>query len=582
MKDNRRYVYKQVKPYIRGNWAALIIMTAANALTVSLTVANPKIFQMLIDNVMGKSGFPLFYPLAGAFLAVFLIKTLLEFFVLKLGNKLNKRFTLSLRRDLWEKIQNAPFQFINKFQAGDLKMRLMDDVDSLGNFLNSQIMEYLLAVLTILVTLCIVFMAHPLMAGCCLLSVPLVYLFNAFLGKRSEAVNEDIRSVNERYYTSTHESLQLWKEIKYQGMEQQAIKKFTGYRNILAKLGIKSMLYWSFWEIFNDFKANYLTRVMVYVIGAFFVISHEISIGTLFMFAEYFALLFSAIDTVSYKRSELRMNFPYFKRIFEMLTLQTVQKKDSVEITDIHTLSCKEIAFSYYNREEPVLQGVSFELKKGELVAIVGENGSGKTTLLKLLLCLCLPQRGKIQINQIEQSTISDLSFFSLTGAVMQDSFLFDRSIRENLCLGNPEATEEELTKICAAVNLLVFIGQLTHGFDTIIGERGGQLSGGQRQRLALARALLKKPKLLILDEALSGVDNISGEIITRTLRRLAGDCICIFVTHSPREAQSADKVIFLDGGIVAAAGPHQELLKQNQRYRSLMNEGDNNNGATN
>lgn len=574
MKGNRRYVLRQIRPYIKGNRAAIFIMTAASVLTIPLALINPKLFQLLIDNVMGKSDFSFFYPLAGTFAAAFLTKTLLEFVQLKLSNKINKKFTLSLRADLWDRLSRASYTIINRYQTGDLKMRLMDDVDCLGNFLQSQIVEYLLAVLTICFSITIVFMTHTLMAVCCLTSVPLVFLLNAFLGRRSQKINEEIRVVNEQYYTSTHESLQMWKEIKYQGMEKQAVEKFGKYRNTLAKLGLKNMLYWSFWEIFNDFKANYLTKVLVYIIGAFFAIRQEISIGTLFMFAEYFALLFTALDTVNYKRSELHMNYPYFKRIFETLSLKNSEKdeKNKCVIYDIHTLTCEAVSFSYNDKEE-VLSGVSFELKKGESVAVVGENGSGKTTLLKLLLFLYRPEAGNILIDGRNSNCISEPSFYQLSGAVMQDSCFLNCSIRENLCLGNFNVGQDEIEQTCRAVELLDFIKSLPDGFETEIGEQGCKLSGGQRQRLALARAMLKKPKLLVLDEAASGIDQIGSEMLFRILGQLKKDCIVLFVTHNSREAASADRVLYLDCGVIADTGTHQQLLEKNARYRNLMKE---------
>lgn len=572
MKHSRIFVLKQIKPYIKNSSAQITAMVLASALIIPLTLANPKIFQLLIDNVMGKEDFSQFPFVAAAFLVVFLIKTMLELVNLKLSNNMIKKFTLSVRADLWKRYSLCNNAMLNKLKTGDLKMRMMDDVDSLGNFLQSQVMEYSFAILTVLVTLYAAITTDILMTLCCLLIIPVVFLINYCLGKRSQKVNEEIRKVNEQYFTSTHESLQAWKEIKLQGAEKQVISKFQEFRNVLAKLGLKNMRYWSFWEIFNDFKANYLTRVFVYIVGAFFVIAGEISVGTLIMFAEYFALLFSSLDTINYKRSELRINFPYYNRIFDALSFQADIHGTNL-LNRIDTILFDRVGFSYENGEKKVLKEITFELKKGDRITVVGENGCGKSTLLKLLLSLYEPQNGRILINGNDRNLYADSSFYRLTGVVMQDSFFFDGTIRENLCLAKPDASKQELESVCQAVNLYDFIQEQPQKFDTVIGERGNKLSGGQKQRLAIARALLKKPQLLILDEATSRVDRISEEIIGHALHSFCEECTLLYVTHKPSGAKKAANVIFMDDGKIAGIGTHRQLMEHNTRYQFLMGE---------
>lgn len=569
MKISRISVLKQIKSYtklVKGSVIALIIISA---LAIPVTLISPKFFQILIDDVMGDKDMSKFIVVVLGLMFVYLIRFILDGTSLFFGNRVLNRFTYNLRSDVLKKYQQAPYSFLEKKEIGDLKMRIMDDVDCLGNFIREQVVDYLFGFVMIAFTLYMTLKIDVKMTLYCLLVIPFIFLINYLIGRGTRKVNEEIRVVNENYYSSTHNTLQFWKEIKAQNAEKVFVDRFKGFRFILAKLGLKSIRYWGYSEVFNDFKANYLTKVMVYIIGAFFVISDDISVGMLIMFSEYFALLFSSLDSVNSKRVSLKVNTPYYKRIFETLEFPE-ELSTKGEASPLHKIDVNNLSFAYDKNGE-TLKNISLSIHKGDYIAVIGKTGCGKTTLAKLILGLYEADNGEIYWNNQNVDDLDKESLYRHIGVVMQDSFLFDMSIRENLLLSNQNATEDELISACKRANIYNFILDIENGFDTIIGERGVKLSGGQKQRIAIAAALLKQPQLLIFDEATSSLDRQSEDIINQSIADIAKDITVIVISHKPASVFRAKKAVVMEDGKITAIGTHAQLSNSNAFYQKLV-----------
>lgn len=570
MKLNRFAILRQIKQYawpVKGSIAALILTSAA-AIPVSLV--SPVFFQILLDEVMTQYNIESFSTVVLGLLSVYLMRFILDGSALFFGNRLLNTFTFSLRKDVLRKIRRTPFSFLEKKETGDLKMRLMDDVDCLGNFIREQVVDYLFGILMIVFTLYATLRIDVKMTLYCVAVIPLVFLVNYLIGRGTRKVNEEIRQVNEKYYSSTHSSLQFWREIKAQNTEEVFIERFVRFRRKLAKLGLRSIRYWAYTEVFNDFKANYLTKVLVYIIGAFFLIRGELTVGVLIMYAEYFSMLFSALDSVNSKRAALKINAPYYQRIFETLSFPEEEDESRIEVNISGRVSIRDLCFGYQAGKE-VLHHVDLTVDPGDYIAVIGKTGCGKTTLAKLLLGLYTPQGGEITFDGINLQDICRENFYEQIGVVMQDSYLFNMSIRENLLLYKENATEEELSSACRKANIYDFIAGLPEGYDSIIGERGVKLSGGQKQRLAIAGALLKSPKLIIFDEATSSLDRESEEIIHHSINEISKDTTVIVITHKPAAVLRARKIVAMEDGIITAAGSHEELMQNNTLYQKLV-----------
>ena len=567
MKILRIEVLKRIKPYalpLKWNILAVVLISA---LAMPVALISPRFFQILIDEVLAKRNMDQFRIVAAGLLGVYVIRFILDGGSLFFGNRLLNGFTLRLRADVFGKYRAAPFAFMEQKDVGDLKMRVMDDVDSLGSFIQGQVVDFCFAVLMIGFSLWMCVRVNPWLTLCSLAIIPFVFLINHLIGGGTRKVNEDIRRVNEKYYTSTHGSLQFWREMKAQNAEPVFISRFRHYRQLLAKLGLRWVRYWGFSEIFNDFKANYLTYVWVYCLGAFFVIRQEVTVGALMMFAQYFAMLFSSLDTVNGCNVALKTGLPYYRRVFDTLDFPEEPAGKPADLSG--NITAENLTFGYRDGQT-VLHHVDFSISPGETTAIIGKTGCGKTTLAKLLLGLYKPREGFIAFDGNPIAGIDKENLYGQIGVVMQDSFLFDMTIRENLLLSNAGADEAELASVCRKAAILDFIEGLPDRFDTVVGERGVRLSGGEKQRLCIARALLKKPKIILFDEAASALDAESEAIIDAAIDEIAADTTVIVITHKPAAAMRAKRIVVIEDGRVIGAGTHDELSGQGGLYQAM------------
>lgn len=566
----RLYVLRNIKQYvypIRWSVTALVILSL---ISLPISLISPRFFQLLVDEVMYQKNRSIFLFVVLGMLSIFILRLILDSISLKLNNQVHNSFVYQLRKAVFDKYKKTPVSFIEKKEVGELKMRMMDDIDVLGNFIEDQIVSYIYGILLLLFTIAASVRISWQMTLFCFIILPIVFIVDSLIGNGTRRINEQIRYVNSKYYTSTYNSLQFWREIKAQGSEQLFIERFSGFRAVLAKLGVKSIRFWAYREVFSDFKSNYLTKVLVYIIGAFFVAKNQISVGTLIMFSEYFSMLFSSLESLNAKRIALKTNEPYYKRVFDTFSFPE-ESKDTIDLKALKKgIRLNNVGFSY-TEKAPVLKEISLEINKGDYVAIVGKTGCGKTTLAKLLLGVYETQSGDLFLDNINIKNVSREDLSNLLGVVMQDNYLFNTSIRENLLIANESATEQEMIEACEKANIYDFILEQPKGFDTVIGERGVKLSGGQRQRISIAAALLKKTQVLIFDEATSALDRQSEDIINDAINRISEDVTVIVIAHKPETVLRAKKVVVMEEGRIVAEGTHEELINNNEFYKNIM-----------
>lgn len=566
----RLTILKRFKKYslmVKGPIIGLILCSIV-ALPVSFI--SPKMFQILIDDVICEGKTDEFTKVVTGLFSVYFIKLLTDGLKLFFRNKVTNSFTYNIRKDIIKKFGVTEFSFLEKKAPGELKLRVLDDVGKVSSFIQNQIVNYFCSIIMSVTALILLLKINVKMTLCSILIIPFVFIINNIIGNRIKKTNEEIRTAKSEYTTSTHNSLQFWREIKIQNAENLFVKRFKEYRERLARLGMKYIRLWACREVFKDFKSNYLTKIIVYIIGSFFVLNNSLTIGALIMFSKYYAQFFSSIESVNNKGIDLKINSPYYERIFD--TLDFPEEKNNLSIVELSDkIELKNVSFSYYKQQKHVLKNISFKINYGDYVAIVGQTGCGKSTLIKLILGLYKEYTGEIFIDGVERRSVSDSDFFKKVGVVMQDNYLFNMTIRENLLMYNENAKDEDIYDACKKASIFDFVTSLPDGFDTLIGERGVKLSGGQKQRLSIAAALLKKPRLIIFDEATSSLDKESEKIINDSINEISKYVTVIAITHRPSTALNAKKIIVIKDGEVSALGDHKHLLESNDYYKKMM-----------
>lgn len=375
--------------------------------------------------------------------------------------------------------------------------------------------------------------------------IPLTSGVDSFLSKREKALNNEQRENDKEMNTWLFSSLQSWKEVKALNLQNRQKFIFVSYIKKYALYYAKWINYWTLRAlVIPKIRNEFLMRFGLYFLGGLLVMNRQMSIGSLLVFATYFEMLTKAILVVSSTDADLQGKKPYLDRLLQKLE-EEYPAEQGEELKAIDSIEIENLSYHYPGQED-LLRNVSLSARQGERIAIVGKSGCGKTTLLKLLVGLLNADEGRILYSGMEISHIKISGLHKRIGFILQNSRLYNMSIKENLLLANPDAAKEDLEEACRKACILDFIRELPDGFDTVIGENGSKLSGGQRQRIALARAFLMDVDVYIFDEATSAIDQYSEKLINDAIVSMGKGKIVIIVAHRESSIQLCNRVIRL------------------------------------
>lgn len=500
-----------------------------------------------------------------------IIGSILTFFMRQTIINVSRYIEFDLKNEVYDQYQKLSLNFYKKNRTGDLMNRISEDVGRVRMYAGPAIMYSINTISLFVIALIYMFSTAPKLALYTITPLPIlsiiIYKLSKEIHNRSTVVQEYLSKLS----TYTQESFSGISVIKAHGIEPLTSKNF----NALAltskekQLRLAKVQAWFFpMMVFLIGASNLL---VIYVGGMQYINGEIESLGTIAEFIIYVNLLTWPVATVGWVTSIVQQAEASQKRINEFLKIEPEIKNTIITHTEVNgNIAFKNVSFTYDDTNIQALKNVSFNIKEGETLAILGKTGSGKSTILDLIGRLYDIDNGTIRVNNIniDKHNLNDLR--NNIGYVPQDAFLFSESIKNNIKFGKEDATEEEVIEAAKNAQVHKNIINFNNGYDTVLGERGITLSGGQKQRVSIARALIKSPKILLFDDCLSAVDTETEEKILKNLNKVSKGKTTIIVSHRVSSAKNANKIIVLDNGEILQEGTHETLIDIDGYYKEL------------
>ena len=488
----------------------------------------------------------------------------------------NNRITFSICRDLRNrvsrKLQKLPLSYLDTHPSGDLVSRMVGDVDTFADGLLMGFTQLFTGVITILGTLIIMLTLNPWITAIVVLLTPMSFFVTGFIAKRTHKHFQQQAKERGAQTALINELIEGQKVVKAYGHEAESLEEFDAGNERLSAAALNATFFSSLTNPSTRL-VNNIVYAAVALVGALFVGPGGITIGKLSVFLSYASQYAKPFNEISGVVTELQNSVTCAQRVFDLLdeTEETPDTEDVPNPDEMGKVELEYVDFSYV-AEKPLIQNLNLQVTPGQRVAIVGPTGCGKTTLINLLMRFYDVDDGTIRAAGKDIRKVSRKSLRGCYGMVLQDTWLKAGTVRENIAYGNPEATEEEILAAAKAAHAHSFIRRLPKGYDTMITENGENLSAGQRQLLCIARAMLKLPPMLILDEATSSIDTRTELKIQDAFSKMMQGRTSFIVAHRLSTIRSADVILVMKNGSVIEQGNHRELMKQGGFYASLYN----------
>lgn len=531
----------------------------------------PASTKYLIDDVIGKQRFEVLKWIALAIGLSTLVQAITSFALSQILGVAAQFAITEMRKRVQARIERLPVSFFDSTQSGQLISRIMTDADGLRNLVGTGLVRLTGSVVTALISIAVLFWINWRMTSVTIVVLAAFGGVLAYSFKRLRPIFRKRQEINAEVTGRLGESLGGIRIVKSYTAEKREELVFARGAHRLFRNVAKSMTGVSAMTGFSSVIIGSIGVVIV-LVGGNSVITGDMTLGDLFMYIFFTGLMAMPIIEFTSIGTQITEAFAGLERIREVLGSATEDQEDANKesLTDIEgAISFQDVHFEY-EETNPVLKGVSFHSKAGTTTALVGSSGSGKTTILNLVLNFIQPKKGRVLVDGKDIQQIKLRDYRKHLGVVLQENFLFDGSILENIKFSNANATFEDVKEACRIAYCDEFIERFEMGYDTIVGERGVKLSGGQRQRIAIARALLAKPKLLILDEATSSLDSESEKMIQDGLSRLRQGRTTFVIAHRLSTIRSADIILVVEDGEIVESGNHDELLGLDGRYKQL------------
>ena len=562
-----KWVYSFLKKY-RAKMAAGLLMTTGIAL---LTIVSPYLSGIIVDDVIGKGNRKLLPVMITCLIGVTILKGILRFSSQVMFEICSQGVLFSMRDAVYRKLLQEDFSFYNKNRTGDLMSRQTGDMDAIRHFIAYVIYAVYENILLLTFALLMIFTVNVKLAFCMLAVLPFTAFATYAQSKRVRPAFRRIRQQFSSLNTFVQENISGNRVVKAFAKEDFEISKFNRENDSYREAELNASKIWMKYVPIFEFLSNILTVVLM-LYGGYMVITGEITMGEMVTVNGYLWMLTVPLRMAGWWINDIHRFITSAEKIYATYSQEPDIKEPCKPVCRKHFDGDVEFRnVSYQADDADIITDVSFQVRKGQTVGIIGSTGSGKSTIMNLLCRFYDVSKGEVLVDGVN---VKDLDLYDLRdniGMAMQDVFLFSDTIEGNIAYGRPNCSFEEVKRAAKMADANLFIQNMPDGYDTIVGERGVRLSGGQKQRISLARALLKDPSILILDDTTSAVDMETESYIQNQLKKIEKNCTIFIIAYRISSIKDADLILVMDRGRIVEQGTHEELVAAGGYYATAF-----------